>query len=917
MKPRIGRPLAIVLGLSILSVVALLGVRPAGPARLVHAQTGPCANSTQESDNCGHQRRQPNHTPAAPAVVAPQPRTPVATGQTWFANDTTDADSVASPSRTTCGSSGNTACTLRDAVILADADAQDTINLKPSSTYTLTIAPGGSACGAGNDFECPNEGALKILSSMTLTGAGAASTIIDGHCASGCTDRVFEVVNKDAANSVSFNGLTIQHGAPVKVSAGPTSDFPGCVTNAGASGGGGILIDSFITSGTPGNTTTTGPVALNGVTLTNNAATANLFNPRLSSCTKGDGGGVRLLGFSSLSLANTTLDSNRAGSGGGGLGMGSASTTQSGTLTMTNTTISNNTATDGGGLHVDVGETRTPRVPVVLQGVTVTGNKAGASGGEGGGIHLSTCGAALSISNSTLTNNQVNNNNDAGGAIFVSCGSLTVSGTTISGNTAGNDGGAGIYADTCSPVSVSNSRITNNSASGGTRSDGAAFRVNCSRANDTDPLHAPALLTIDGTTISGNAADDSIIEDTGYSITITGSTITGNTYRTADPTPSSNTEGLIAVEREPNETTAVTLTISNSTIANNTGPGTNKHTIRLEGASGNIQLSTIAGNSSGGLLGVADQEAGTVGSAFTLEGTILAQNGANCIVDARSSIATQGGNVADDASCNLNGPNDLQNTNPKLGLLAGNGGPTQTMALQSGSPAVDNVPGGLCPPPATDQRGVSRPLGTACDSGAFESSFSRGGGPTFIIQPGPVGTPSVTPTRTPTPAPGTTTTPTPTLTPGCATVTYAAGYNLAGGPTGTALTGAAALFTHQASDPVSGPAFYRAAGNTLTAPQGVWAFYFSPKAITQPCVSGTSTTVSLPAGNYVMVGNPFNRPATITGSTTPTWAITFNTATNTFGTWTQVGPGNSMALAVGQGAFVFASGGGALTITST
>ena len=67
---------------------------------------------------------------------------------------------------------------------------------------------------------------------------------------------------------------------------------------------------------------------------------------------------------------------------------------------------------------------------------------------------------------------------------------------------------------------------------------------------------------------------------------------------------------------------------------------------------------------------------------------------------------------------------------PKLGPLQNNGGPTVTEAIAAGSPAVDAVPasGAGCEP--TDQRGVLRPAGAACDSGAFElatpSASTRG-----------------------------------------------------------------------------------------------------------------------------------------------------------------------------------------------
>jgi hypothetical protein len=56
---------------------------------------------------------------------------------------------------------------------------------------------------------------------------------------------------------------------------------------------------------------------------------------------------------------------------------------------------------------------------------------------------------------------------------------------------------------------------------------------------------------------------------------------------------------------------------------------------------------------------------------------------------------------------------------PKLGPLRANGGPTRTIALGTGSPAVDLIPPGAgCP--STDQRGVARPQGAGCDAGAYE-----------------------------------------------------------------------------------------------------------------------------------------------------------------------------------------------------
>jgi hypothetical protein len=62
--------------------------------------------------------------------------------------------------------------------------------------------------------------------------------------------------------------------------------------------------------------------------------------------------------------------------------------------------------------------------------------------------------------------------------------------------------------------------------------------------------------------------------------------------------------------------------------------------------------------------------------------------------------------------------------------LANNGGPIRTHALVTGSPAIDAINDGTCPPPAKDQRGLTRPRdgndngGPACDSGAYEFVFT-------------------------------------------------------------------------------------------------------------------------------------------------------------------------------------------------
>jgi hypothetical protein len=71
----------------------------------------------------------------------------------------------------------------------------------------------------------------------------------------------------------------------------------------------------------------------------------------------------------------------------------------------------------------------------------------------------------------------------------------------------------------------------------------------------------------------------------------------------------------------------------------------------------------------------------------------------------------------------------LNNTDPKLGPLADNGGPTPTHAL-IGSPAIDAADSSSCP--STDQRGAPRPSGLACDIGAYELVGASG----MVVMPG-------------------------------------------------------------------------------------------------------------------------------------------------------------------------------------
>jgi CSLREA domain-containing protein len=112
-------------------------------------------------------------------------------------------------------------------------------------------------------------------------------------------------------------------------------------------------------------------------------------------------------------------------------------------------------------------------------------------------------------------------------------------------------------------------------------------------------------------------------------------------------------------------------------------------------------------------------------STFSLQNTIIANglaNGSpnNCGGNPVPNITSSGYNLDSGNTCGLTATGDITNINPLLAAsLADNGGSTETLALLTGSPAINS---GTCSgAPATDQRGVTRPQGSTCDIGAYEA----------------------------------------------------------------------------------------------------------------------------------------------------------------------------------------------------
>lgn len=258
-------------------------------------------------------------------------------------------------------------CSLREAVIAANADPGSTINV-PAGRVVLSI-PGTADQNAAN-------GDLDLREDMTIRGAGAGATTVDAARLDRVFDMTFDVSESCLSpdRKVTIDGLTITGGL------GEVNFF---ALGTKFIGGGGIVVCGQLT-------------------LTRSVVTANEA--------VGGGGGIVVANDSSATIDDTTISGNKQG-GGGQPGGGAIIVNPDGTLTMTDSTVSGNTAGGGGqpalgegGGILNLGGTAT------LTNVTVSGNTAGGGGaqGFGGGIFTNEPGTTTLL-NSTVAGNSAAN----------------------------------------------------------------------------------------------------------------------------------------------------------------------------------------------------------------------------------------------------------------------------------------------------------------------------------------------------------------------------------------------------------------------------------------------------------------------------------------------------------------------------
>jgi hypothetical protein len=138
---------------------------------------------------------------------------------------------------------------------------------------------------------------------------------------------------------------------------------------------------------------------------------------------------------------------------------------------------------------------------------------------------------------------------------------------------------------------------------------------------------------------------------------------------------------------------------------------------------------TLSGDSASGIGGGISNEGERGPAQLALGGTILnAGSSGENIFNNGGTITSLGYNVSsDDSSGFLTGPGDQINTDPMLGPLQDNGGPTFTHALLPGSPAINAGDPSFTPPPFFDQRGpgFDRVVNGRIDIGSFELQLPK------------------------------------------------------------------------------------------------------------------------------------------------------------------------------------------------
>jgi hypothetical protein len=312
----------------------------------------------------------------------------------------------------------------------------------------------------------------------------------------------------------------------------------------------------------------------------------------------------------------------------------------------------------------------------------------------------------------------------------------TIAGFAITNGSAPGGNGGGIFNEggNSATLRLSDCIVSGNSADFG----GGIFNLN-------------GALIVNNCTISGNGAAFSgggitnSASDAAATLTITDSTISDNSA-------TANDGGGILNGAAGSVASLASVIVSNSTLSGNSATGNGGAVANVADVPNLARLtitnSTISDNSAtangGGIYNQGNAQ-------FQIGSTILNAGSSGENIFNGGQATSLGYNLSsDDGAGILTGTGDQINTDPMLGPLQDNGGPTFTHALLPGSPAIDAGDPSFAPPPSFDQRGpgFDRVSGGRIDIGSFELQVS---GPTPTPRPSP--TPRIAPTPRPRPTP--------------------------------------------------------------------------------------------------------------------------------------------------------------------
>jgi hypothetical protein len=636
------------------------------------------------------------------------------------------------------------------AVLVVPAASAIVVNVNCNSDPlqpAIAAAPAGSTLKikgtCHGNFQIQKNLTLAGNPTATLDGDGANSTVrISGFKDVHLNHLVITGGVADDGGGINVRGggaLTLDH-VVVRGNSANGGTFPGS-----ASGGGLFVKESaFVTvtnstftnnhvtvSGPASETASGGGIAVSGqLTITDSTISGNTVSAS-STDNAGDGAGAGINVFGTLSLLRTKVNGNHADGQGPDFGLARGGGVWwvpafNDVLSIVDSTINSNQASssttpsassEGGGLFIFADSTD----PVTIRGSTfdgnqVTANSSGSATAEGGAIwgRGSSDGPLLRLVSSTISNSSVS----------------STGATTALGNGGGISlGGSGVFTGS----GITGNSVTIHSGSGNATGGGGGLQ-----------LFLPDPLTIGSSTIDGNtvhaSSDNSAVSVGGggllargfQPLTVRGTTVSRNAVETSAFNHTSEAVGG-GLELDGTNTTPGDLVI-NSTIAGNTVDAEGQSAPDAVGAGVGVfdsklvmRFVTIARNTAT-VTGPTPFEGGggiymETGTDTRWEAVVAALNSAATGPDCVGTAASDGFNLLGNATgCGfVPVASDQTNPTPKLGPLADNGGPNKTIALQTGSPALNRMPSATCTAIVkTDQRGIKRPQGLKCDEGAFE-----------------------------------------------------------------------------------------------------------------------------------------------------------------------------------------------------